>query len=90
MAAIGKITTAAEKEDTGPALPSLFAGVWDKYRSLKFIQRDTGESLVLCPRDILNWQDLVAYKSMTGETISLLEAELIMGIDAIFEGRNDG
>lgn len=90
MAAIGQITTAAEKEDEGPALPGLFAGVWDKYRGLKFIQRDTGESLVLCPRDILNWQDLVAYKSVTGETISLLEAELIMGIDAIFEGRNDG
>ena len=64
--------------------------MWDKYRNLKFIQRDTGEPLVLCPRDMINWQDLVAYKSMTGETISLLETELIMGIDAIFEGRNDG
>lgn len=71
-------------------MPGIFAGVWDKYRNLKFIQRDTGESLVLCPRDMINWQDLVAYKSMTGETISLLETELIMGIDAIFEGRNDG
>jgi len=39
---------------------------------------------------MINWRDLVAYKSMTGETISLLETELIMGIDAIFEGRNDG
>jgi len=27
---------------------------------------------------------------VTGDEISLLEAELIMGIDAIFEGRDDG
>ncbi|ATE85640.1 hypothetical protein PF617_gp55 [Salmonella phage St162] len=64
--------------------------MWDKYRNLKFIQRDTGESLVLCPRGIIKWQDLIAYKSVTGDTISVLEAELIMGIDAIFEGREDG
>jgi hypothetical protein len=38
---------------------------------------------------MINWQDLVAYKSVTGETISLLETELIMGIDAIFEARDD-
>lgn len=63
--------------------------VWDKYRSLKFVQRDTGESVVLCPRDIIKWQDLVAYKSVTGDEISLLDAELIMGIDAIFESRED-
>lgn len=73
-----------------PSLPSVFVGVWDKYRSLKFVQRDTGESVVLCPRDIIKWQDLVAYKSVTGDEISLLDAELIMGIDAIFEGRDDG
>lgn len=70
-------------------MPALFVGVWDKYRSLKFIQRDTGESLVLCPRDIIKWQDLVAYTSATGDAISLLETELIMGIDAIFESRED-
>jgi len=72
-----------------PSLPSIFVGVWDKYRSLKFVQRDTGESVVLCPRDIIKWQDLVAYKSVTGDEISLLDAELIMGIDAIFESRED-
>lgn len=85
------IATPADKKDAeGPGLPSLFVAVWDKYRSIKFVQRDTGESLVLCPRDIIKWQDLVAYTSVTGDAISLLEAELIMGIDAIFEGREDG
>lgn len=90
LIAIGQITAAKQQEEIIPPLPSMFAGLWDKYRSLKFIQRDTGEAVVLCPRDIINWHDLVAYKSVTGETISLLECELIMGLDAIFEGRNDG
>lgn len=90
MEAIGQLPTATVKDEAVPTLPGIFVGVWDKYRNLKFIQRNTADSLVLCPRDMLNWQDLVAYKSMTGETISLLETELIMGIDAIFEGREDG
>ena len=87
---MGITTAAAAADDDNVPLPALFAGVWDKYRSLKFIQRDTGESLILCPRDIIKWQDLVAYTSATGDAISLLETELIMGIDAIFEGRDDG
>lgn len=90
MQAIGQIPTATKKQDDTPNLPALFVAVWDKYRGVKFIQRDDGESLVLCPRDIIKWQDLVAYKAVTGDEISLLESELIMGIDAIFEGRDDG
>jgi hypothetical protein len=87
---MGVITTAARQIDSGPQCPPMFVAVFDKYRSLKFVQRDNGESLVLYPRDQIKWQDLVAYKSITGDSISLLEAELIMGIDAIFEGRDDG
>lgn len=87
---MGIIPTSDKTDPAGPSLPGIFVAVWDKYRSLKFIQRDTGDSIVLSPRDIISWQDLVAYKSVTGEAISLLESELIMGIDAIFEGRDDG
>lgn len=87
---MGVITATAKQDASGPGLPDIFVSVWDKYRSIKFVQRDTGESLVLCPRDIIKWQDLVAYTSVTRDTISLLDAELIMGIDAIFEGRENG
>lgn len=80
----------AQKETSGPQCPPMFTAVYDKYRRLKFVQRDNGESLVLYPREQLSWQDLVAYKAITGDSISLLEADLIMGIDAIFEGREDG
>lgn len=90
LIAIGQIKSAARPEETAPPLPAVFAGVWSKYRSLKFMQRDNGESVVLYHRDTISWQDLVAFKAATGETISLLEAELIMGLDAIFEGREDG
>lgn len=78
------------KPSAGPTCPAMFIDVYEKYRSLKFVQRDNGESLVLYPREQLSWQDLVAYKSITGDSIGLLEAELIMGIDGIFEGREDG
>lgn len=87
---MGVITAAAAKKDNGPRCPVEFLSVMDKYRSLKFVQRDNGESLVLYPRDQIKWQDLVAYTKVTGDSISLLDAELIMGIDAIFEGREDG
>lgn len=87
---MGVIQPAAKTEESTPRCPAMFIGVWEKHRALKFVQRDNGESLVLCPRDMITWQDLAAYKSVTGDTISLLETELIMGIDAIFEGREDG
>lgn len=90
LIAMGVITAAKNKKETGPKCPPEFLAVMDKYRSLKFVQRDNGESLVLYPRDQIKWQDLVAYKNVTGESISLLDGELIMGIDAIFEGREDG
>lgn len=87
---MGKIaaTKTAKAEDKRP--PLIFQELMDKYRKLKFIQRETTSGITLIAREMLNWQDLVAYKSVTGDTISVLEAELIMGIDAIFEGREDG
>lgn len=87
---MGVIKEAARQEEKGPECPSIFSGTFTKYRELKFIQRDTDDSIKLYPRDMLTWQDIVAYKSVTGQEISMLEAELIMGLDAIFEGRDDG
>lgn len=72
-----------------PSCPSLFMSTFEKYRELKFLRHVTEASVKLYARDTLNWQDLAYYSQMSGQTISILEAELIMGLDAIFEGRND-
>jgi hypothetical protein len=87
---MGIIQEATRAPERGPECPAQLAHVVDKYRSLKFVQRRTDEAVVLYPRDQLSWQDLAAYKGVTGDSISLLEAELIMGLDGIFEGRDDG
>lgn len=87
---MGIIADAPRAPEQGPECPAMFAPVMGKYRSLKFVQRRTDDAVSLYPRDQLKWQDLVAYKEVTGDSISLLEAELIMGLDGIFEGREDG
>lgn len=89
MRSIGQLQESEKIEETGPACPSLFLGVFDKYRMIKFAQRHTDEAVKLYAREMLNWQDIIAFTSATGHSLSLLEAELIMGIDAIFEGRED-
>jgi hypothetical protein len=88
MGVIGSAKRAAREE--GPSCPSLFMSTFEKYRELKFLRHVTEDSVKLYARDTLNWQDLAYYSQMSGQTISILEAELIMGLDAIFEGRNDG
>lgn len=90
MRAIGQMPEAPQKEDKGPECPSIFLNVFDKYRTLKFAQRTTDEAVKLYPREMLSWQDIIAFKAATGYSLSFLESELIMGIDAIFEGRDDG
>lgn len=87
---MGVAPKAERKVNTGPECPAIFTGVHEKYRELKFIQRLDEEVLKLIPREMLTWQDLRAYTDITGRRISYFDAELIMGLDAIFEGRNDG
>lgn len=87
---MGIIKKAERKEQKGPECPLIFIPTFEKYRELRFVQRVDDDRIVLYPRDMLSWQDLNAYKEATRTTISILEAELIMGIDAVFEGREDG
>lgn len=87
---MGVVKESDRKDERGPECPHCFVGTVEKYRELKFIQRETGDTIHIYPRDMLEWSDLKAYKDITGHEISMLEAELIMGIDAIFEGREDG
>lgn len=89
MRSIGQLQESERTEETGPACPPLFLGVFDKYRMIKFAQRHTDEAVKLYAREMLSWQDIIAFTSASGHSLSLLEAELIMGIDAIFEGRED-
>lgn len=87
---MGIIKEAQKAPERGPECPAIFAPVMDKYRSLKFVQRKTDDAVKLYPREQLSWQDLAAFQQTTGERITLLESELIMGLDGIFEGRDDG
>lgn len=89
MLSQGLISSIEKKEEKGPKCPFLFIGTMEKYRELKFIQRETSDNITIYPRDMLKWSDVAAYKEVTGQKISLLEAGLIMGIDAIFESRED-
>lgn len=87
---MGIIQSAERREQKGPECPSIFIGTLEKYRELKFVQRDTGDSFVVYPRETLSWADLDAYQRVSGQRLSMLESELIMGIEGIFEGRDDG
>ena len=87
---MGIIQAREKAPEKGPECPAIFTDVMAKYRALKFVQRRTDDAVKLYPREQLNWQDLAAYQQTTGERITLLESELIMGLDGIFEGRDDG
>lgn len=86
---MGVMEADAREKDTGPECPVCFDGLHEVYRELKFIRREDGDMTKITPRDMLTWQDLRAYTEVTGRHISYFDAEVIMGLDAIFEGRND-
>jgi hypothetical protein len=87
MGVIDKSERAAQTG--GPDCPPIFLTTFEKYRALKFTRRVTDDEVKLYARDTLNWSDLLAYKDVTGQNISMYEVDLIMGLDAIFEGRSD-
>ena len=87
---MGIIQAREKAPEKGPECPAIFTDVMAKYRALKFVQRKTDDAVKLYPRGQLSWQDLAAFQQTTGERITLLESELIMGLDGIFEGRDDG
>lgn len=74
----------------GPECPAELMNVYTAYRELKFQRLETAEGVVLFPRDQISWPDLDAFSRMTGANINPHSARLIMGLDAIFEGRNYG
>lgn len=86
MGVITKADRAAQEE--GPLCPSVFIGTFEKYRELKFVRKSTVDEVKLYPRDMLTWQDIIAYKSATMQELSIIEAEIIMGLDGIFESRD--
>lgn len=89
MRSIGQFNGAERDEISGPDCPLIFLETFEKYREIKFVQRVTDKKLILYPRAMLTWVDLNAYKNSTGRGISMLECEIIMGLDGIFEGRED-
>lgn len=87
---MGVISGPKITEETGPECPPMLVPVFEKYRELKFIQRETDDNLILISRDMLTWQEIAAYKALSLRKISILDVELINGLDAIFEGRDNG
>ncbi|ECB1254649.1 hypothetical protein EU404_20155 [Salmonella enterica subsp. enterica serovar Weltevreden] len=91
LIAMGVIEDAEEATlDTGPECPPELLTTFEKYRDVKFTRRVDDDEVKLYPRGQLSWSDLVAYSSISGQNIGMFESEIIMGLDAIFEGRNDG
>lgn len=90
LMSMGVITKAERIETKGPECPLVFYGLMEKYRSMKFLRRLTEDTVLMYPRDMLTWQDLDAFQRVSGQSLTMLESELIMGIEGIFEGRNDG
>lgn len=88
MGVIDKVEEAAQPE--GPSCPSIFIGTFEIYRELKFVKKETAGSVKLYPRDMLTWQDIIAYKNATMQHMSIIECEVIMGLDGVFEGKEDG
>jgi hypothetical protein len=86
---MGIITAATTTPETAPPIPAALAGTWSKFRDLKFMQRDTGDKIILYPRAPLTWPDLTAYVSATQNPISIFETDIIMTLDAMYEGRAD-
>jgi hypothetical protein len=82
----GRVTARA----TGPECPPDMLPIFNKYKDLKFAHKVTPEAVTLIPRKAVDWSDIVAYQQVTKQNISIFEAGLIMGLDAIFEGREDG
>lgn len=90
MISQGLIASHEKKEEKGPECPFIFIGTMEKYREIKFIQREYDDEIITYPRSMIKWSDIAAYKDVTGQTVTIFECEIIMKIDAIFEGREDG
>lgn len=84
MAAMG-LPVPKEPEETPPECPSDMMKIMDKYYALKFVSRNN----VLIPREMLQYHHLTAYAELHKQPFSLLEVDLIIGLDALFEGRNE-
>lgn len=90
LIAMGIIEKAERKELKGPECPPVFYPLLAKYRAIKFQQRETADQVVVYPRGMLSWGNLQDFKAATGTDVSFFEADLIMALDAVFEGRDDG
>lgn len=91
LIAMGVVQNAPEAtQDTGPECPPELLTTFEKYREIKFTRRVDDDGIKMYPREQLRWPDLVAYSTVSGQNIGMFESDIIMSLDAIFEGRNDG
>lgn len=90
LVSMGVIQKAPDARNDGPELPGELAELYGHYRRLKFSMNRTEDGLVLIPRDQLGFADVAAYCQTMGASLEPWEVDTIMGIDGIFEGRENG
>lgn len=73
-----------------PEMPAAMLPVYAKYKRIRFGRMIGDEAVTLIPRRPLQFAELAAYSQITGDEITPLEVDVIMSIDAIFEGSKHG
>lgn len=74
----------------GPEMPDDMAPLYAKYKRLRFGRKVDADAVTLVPRAALQYAELQAYSQISGDAFTPLEADIIMSIDAIFEGSEHG
>lgn len=90
LKAMGVTTGKEETMRDSPKLPDSMAYLYDEYRKLKFSIAKKDDGYVLYPRSQLTYTELNSYIKLTESLLKQWEVNLIMDIDAIFEGRSHG
>ncbi len=73
----------------GPECPLIFISTYEKFKSLKFAEAQHEDKVVLVNRGQIRFSEIKAFKDTVGYDLTYLDVELIMGMDALFEGGNN-
>lgn len=87
LKAMGIVTEQKELKRDTPKIPESLIYIYEEYRKLKFSIVKKDGSIVLYPRQQLTYAELDSYSRVTQSKLKTWELNLIMDIDAIFEGR---
>lgn len=84
---MGIIDKIEKRERDKPDLPSEMLDVYLHYKRVRFGRAVGEDSIMLVPRNALNYAELESYNRQQLKPLRPHEIEIIMDIDAIFECR---